>query len=112
MPKAHVVPLIPRTALFGTPERRSPTISPDGTRLAYLSRLDGSFNVWVGDRHDLSHSERVTHEEGLAIHSYSWAYTNRHIVYIKDWQGDENWQVHCVDLVTGATTRLTPMSGV
>ena len=40
--------IIPREVLFGNPERTQPLISPDGTRLAYLSPVDGVLNAWVG----------------------------------------------------------------
>ena len=40
--------LIPRSVLFGNPERSSASISPDGQRLAYLAPADGVMNVWVG----------------------------------------------------------------
>ena len=33
--------LIPRNVLFGNPERVSPHISPDGTRLAWIAPRDG-----------------------------------------------------------------------
>ncbi len=39
--------LIPREVLFGNPERVSPGISPDGTRLAWIAPHDGVLNVWV-----------------------------------------------------------------
>lgn len=39
--------LIPREILFGNPERVSPHISPDGTRLAWIAPHDGVLNVWV-----------------------------------------------------------------
>src|ERR1700680_4283299 len=39
--------LIPREVLFGNPERISPHISPDGTRLAWIAPRDGVLNVWV-----------------------------------------------------------------
>src|SRR5467141_2393642 len=39
--------LIPREVLFGNPERVSPSISPDGSRLAWIAPRDGVLNVWV-----------------------------------------------------------------
>ena len=39
--------LIPRSVLFGNPERADPQISPDGTQLGYLAPVDGVLNVWV-----------------------------------------------------------------
>lgn len=46
------VPLIPRSVLFGNPEKVSLSLSPDGTRLAFLAPLDGVLNVWVGPADD------------------------------------------------------------
>jgi len=42
-----MVDLIPRNVLFGNPERISPHISPDGTRLAWIAPDNGVLNVWV-----------------------------------------------------------------
>ena len=39
--------LIPRSVLFGNPERSSPQISPDGALLAYLAPDQGVLNIWV-----------------------------------------------------------------
>ena len=36
----EAAPLIPRTVLFGNPDRANPKISPDGKRLAYLRADD------------------------------------------------------------------------
>src|SRR5437764_12590314 len=44
-----MVELIPRGVLFGNPERVSPRISPDGTRLAWLAPVEGVLNVWVAN---------------------------------------------------------------
>ena len=41
-------PLIPRSVLFGNPDRMSPTLSPDGTRIGYVAPEDGVLNIWVG----------------------------------------------------------------
>src|SRR5687768_12251669 len=46
-PPAGLPPLIPRSVLFGNPERVSPRLSPDGTRIAFLAPLDGVMNVYV-----------------------------------------------------------------
>ena len=35
--RADLPPLIPRTTLFGNPEKASPQLSPDGKYLAYLA---------------------------------------------------------------------------
>ena len=42
-----MVDLIPRSVLFGNPERIQPRISPDGGSLAWIAPKDGVLNVWV-----------------------------------------------------------------
>ncbi|MFZ1887739.1 MAG: hypothetical protein WAU33_06890 [Candidatus Binataceae bacterium] len=45
---AGMPPLIPREVLLGNPKRWQPTISPDGTRIAYLAPDDrGALQIWV-----------------------------------------------------------------
>ncbi len=42
------LPLIPRSVLFGNPDKDSPRLSPDGSKLAFLAPVQGVQNVWVG----------------------------------------------------------------
>ncbi|MGD0090883.1 MAG: S9 family peptidase [Planctomycetota bacterium] len=106
------VPLIPRKVLFGNPDRAAVQISPDGARLAWLAPLDGVLNVWVAPRDDLAAARAVTHDTGRGIRFYLWAYTNAHILYIQDKNGDENWRLYAVDLQTNDARDLTPFEGV
>jgi dipeptidyl aminopeptidase/acylaminoacyl peptidase len=103
--------LIPREVLFGNPEKVSPRVSPDGKRLAYIAPLDGVLNVWVGDIAS-GEFKPVTHDDDRGIRSYFWAHDNRHLLYIQDQGGNENWRVYDVDLDTGTTRDLTPFEGV
>ena len=105
-------PLIPREVLFGNPDRARPELSPDGTRIAYLAPVDGVLNVWVGPADNPSAATPVTHDTGRGIRFYGWPYTNNHISYIQDMEGDENWRVYSVDLTSGRTLDLTPVEGV
>ena len=103
--------LIPRSILFGNPERASPLLSPDGGRLAHLAPLDGVLNVWVGTagRDD---AQPVTRDTDRGIRVYFWGRDSRHILYLQDKGGDENWRLFAVD-VHGRTEReLTPYPGV
>lgn len=103
--------LIPRTVLFGDPERQRPRLSPDGTHLAYLAPVNGVLNVWLGDV--LGHAARpVTHDTDRGISSYLFAEDNRHLLYLQDAAGDENWRLYGIDLETGATRDFTPFPGV
>jgi dipeptidyl aminopeptidase/acylaminoacyl peptidase len=107
------VPLVPRTVLFGNPERTSPRISPDGTRLAWIAPAGGVLNVWVAGVGDGAEGGRVvTDDRERGIRAYTWAHDGRHLLYIQDAGGDENWHLHAVDLVEGGTRDLTPFEGV
>lgn len=104
--------LIPRSVLFGNPDRASVRISPDGENLAYLAPLDGVLNVWVAPVNTPQEARPVTQDTGRGIRVYSWAYTNEHILYLQDVGGDENWRAYCVALKNAKVTDLTPELGV
>ncbi|MBN1917374.1 MAG: S9 family peptidase [Verrucomicrobia bacterium] len=106
------VPLIPRKALFGNPDRAAVQISPDGKHLAWLAPLDGVLNVWIAPRDDLEAVRPVTHDTGQGIRIYWWAYTNTHVLCLQDKDGDENWRLYAVNLTTNAVKDLTPFDGV
>ncbi len=107
------VPLVPRQVLFGNPERVSPRISPDGTRLAWIAPDEGVLNVWVGKvGAALDEATAVTNDRDRGIRSYFWAHDNRHLLYVQDIGGDEDWHLFAVDLNTGTTRDLTPFEGI
>ncbi len=105
------VPLIPRDVLFGNPERVSPSISPAGTRLAYLAPVDGVLNVWVGTVGG-DDFKPVTDDRDRGIRAFFWAHDDRHLLYVQDRGGDENWHLYAVDLALGGTRDLTPFENV
>ncbi|HEY7882266.1 MAG TPA: prolyl oligopeptidase family serine peptidase [Streptosporangiaceae bacterium] len=114
-----MVELIPRQVLFGNPERVSPALSPDGTMLAWLAPRDGVLNVWVapgggssGDGIDWAAARVVTDDTDRGIRQFAWAHDGRHLLYLQDTGGDENWRLHDVDLQTMQRRDLTPFEGV
>ena len=104
-------PVIPREVLFGNPERASPRLSPDGRRMGYLAPDEGVLNVWVrtvgGDD-----DRAITDDRKRGIRVFFWAQDNRHVLYLQDSDGDENWHLYAVDLETGAIRDLSPFEGV
>lgn len=104
--------LIPRSILFGNPVKALPDISPDGRRLAYLAPSpEGVLNVWVRTI-GLEDDVQVTRDAYRGIRTYFWAEDDRHLLYVQDEGGDENFHVHAVDIETGAIRDLTPHPGV
>jgi len=105
------VPLIPREVLFGNPDKAAPQISPDGSRMAYLAPEDGVLNVWVGPVGE-GDFRPVTHDTDRGVRVYAWAHDGKHILYLQDVGGDENWHLFSVDLETDAQADLTPFENV
>ena len=101
-----MVDLIPRDVLFGNPERISPHISPDGTRLAWIAPHEGVLNVWVApvgaSGVDWDAAAVVTDDTDRGIRAYAWAWDGRHLLYVQDTGGDENWRLYDVDPETMA----------
>lgn len=112
MSNQDTIPLIPREVLFGNPDRASVHLSPDGARIGYLAPVRRVLNVWVGPAEDPTAAEPVTQDTHRGIRIYLWAYTNEHILYLQDKDGDENWRVYSVHLTTGETNDLTPFENV
>ncbi len=106
------IPLIPRKLFFGNPDKAFVRISPDGLHLAYLAPLEGVLNVWVAPLQALDSARPVTHDTGRGIRFFAWAFTNQHILYIQDKNGDENWRLFSVELASLAEKDLTPFENV
>src|SRR5580658_6727900 len=114
-----MVDLIPRNVLFGNPERVSPHMSPDGTRLAWIAPHEGVLNVWVApvgtSGVDWDAATVVTDDTDRGIRTFAWAKDGRHLLYSQDTGGDENWRLYDVDLGTAtdwAKRDLTPFDGI
>jgi dipeptidyl aminopeptidase/acylaminoacyl peptidase len=110
--QAELPPLIPRDVLFGNPEKTSPQISPDGKHIAYLAPdKNGVLQVWlrtVGRMDD----RVLTDSKKRPISQYLWPYDGKHLCYLQDTDGDENYHLYAVNLETGQTRELTPFKGV
>jgi dipeptidyl aminopeptidase/acylaminoacyl peptidase len=111
-PPSGAVELVPRALLFGNPERASVGLSADGTKIAYLAPVDGVLNVWVGKASAPNEAEPVTQDTKRGIRFYGWLYAANKLVYIQDKDGDENWHLYLVDVVSKQTQDLTPFDGV
>lgn len=100
--------------LFAPPARAQASISPDGTRIAYLAPWRDRLNIWIQDVDDLDgEPRRVTADSTRSIIHYEWTRDSRWLLYLQDTGGDENWHVFRADPQdpeSGAVD-LTPFPG-
>jgi dipeptidyl aminopeptidase/acylaminoacyl peptidase len=112
-----MVDLIPRSVLFGNPERTSPQISPDGGSLAWIAPRDGVLNLWVApiggeSGVDWAAARPVTEDTDRGIRGFAWAWDGRHVLYVQDVGGDENWRLYDVEPESLERRDLTPFEGI
>ncbi len=105
------IPLIPRSVLFGNPEKTQPQLSPDGKKMAYNAPLEGVMNIWVRTI-GADDARPVTRSTERGIPGYMWAADNTHIIYVQDAGGDENYRLYSVNLESGEIRDLTPFEDV
>jgi dipeptidyl aminopeptidase/acylaminoacyl peptidase len=105
--------LVDRRVFFDNPDYGSVRISPDGQTLAWLAPIDGVRNLMVAPVADPGAARAVTHATDRNLSPFfRWAHTNRHLVFLREHDGDENWRTSSVDIASGATVLLTPERGV
>ncbi|MEM8544894.1 MAG: S9 family peptidase [Cyanobacteria bacterium P01_H01_bin.119] len=104
-------PLIPRATLFGNPQRSRPRLSPDGKNLAYIAPdANNVLQVWL--QTPGGSDRQLTQDKKRGIRSFFWTYQDNRLIYLQDADGDENFHLYLVDIVTGMVRDLTPFEGV
>ncbi|HEU0029141.1 MAG TPA: S9 family peptidase [Kofleriaceae bacterium] len=103
--------LIARSVLFGNPERVNPELSPDGKYVSWLAPKDGVLNVYVAPVGKLDQAKPVTAETTRPVRMYFWTFDNKHLVYLQDVGGDENFHLWRTSVDGGDVVDLTPYKG-
>ena len=105
------LPLISREVLFGNPEKLSPQLSPDGRYLAFIAPdAKNVLQVWlrvIGKKGD----HVLTADPKRGIRSYFWTYEPDKLIFAQDADGDENFHLHLVDVMTRVSKDITPFPG-
>ncbi|WP_231974173.1 hypothetical protein [Pseudonocardia sp. HH130630-07] len=110
--------LIPVEDLFAPPAHATTSISPDGTRLAFLAPWKDRTNVWVQDLHgpdDTRPEPRcVSAEDTCTVLRYLWTSDPRWLLYLRGRRGHEDRHLLRIDLddPDAAVVDLTPGDGV
>jgi dipeptidyl aminopeptidase/acylaminoacyl peptidase len=113
--------LIDREIFFGNPEYSGAQISPDGQYISFMKPLDDVRNIWVkGVNEPFENARPLTQEKKRPIGQYFWSRDGKRILFVKDNDGDENFNVFSVDPAgtaaagsrVPAPTNLTNATGV
>jgi len=102
---------------FGKPERAYFRLSPDGRSLGFMQPYERRENIYVvplppkGKTPDFAKARRLTTETKRDIANYFWK-GNDHVLYVKDFGGDENFHVVSVNVHSGQVKDLTPLPKV
>ncbi|MGV8874535.1 MAG: alpha/beta fold hydrolase [Rhodococcus sp. (in: high G+C Gram-positive bacteria)] len=99
--------------MCGPPTRTGATISPDGTRIAYLAPWKNRLNVWIQELDSDAEPCCVTADDTRTVLRYDWTDDPRWLIYLQDSGGDENWHIYRVDLDNPdeQAVDLTPFPG-
>jgi dipeptidyl aminopeptidase/acylaminoacyl peptidase len=91
-------PLIDREIFFGNPEIAGAELSPDGRYLAFLKPWHDTRNIWVKRINEpFSTARLLTTEARRPVAGFIWTRDSRFVCYVKDHDGDENFNVYAVD---------------
>ena len=95
--RAQQPPLIDRELFFGNPEYSGAQISPDGKYISFIKPLNDVRNVWVkGIGEPFDTARPLTAETKRPISGYFWSWDSKYILFTKDNDGDENFNVFAV----------------
>jgi dipeptidyl aminopeptidase/acylaminoacyl peptidase len=107
--RAQTADLVARKVFFDNPDYVNVRVSPDGQTLAWIAPIDSVNNLWVAPVADIAAARPVTRITGRSIATYfRWVHTNRHLIFFRDNDGDENYRAFSVELQTGKVVPLTP----
>ena len=91
-------PLIDREIFFGNPEITGAQISPDGKYLAFRKPYKETMNIWIKRTDEpFDRARLITNETKRPIRSYFWSRDGKYILFVNDFDGDENFNVYAVD---------------
>lgn len=91
-------PIIDRELLFGNPQIAAPQLSPDGKFVSFLKPWNDTRNIYVkGVDEPFSAARLLTTEKKRPVAGYFWTRDSKYILYVKDNDGDENYNVYAVD---------------
>lgn len=96
--KQSQAPLLDRELFFGNPEIGGSQLSPDGTHIAFMKPYKDTLNVWVKKTGEPYEKGRLlTDSTTRPIGGFFWSRDGKRVLFVKDHEGDENFNVYAVD---------------
>ena len=111
--QAQAAKQYPLRDFFKKPDQAYFRISPDGKTLGFMQPYESRLNIFVQPIDKAGSKEgikRVTAETARDISNYFFK-GPQHVLYTKDFGGDENFHVVMADINTGKVQDLTPHEG-
>jgi dipeptidyl aminopeptidase/acylaminoacyl peptidase len=108
---ASEVELIPRREIFGLENLSTPRFPPDGKKFAFIKpSIKGIPNIWLKDL-ESKNEEMITNNASQGISDFYWSGDGKYLLFVQDWQGDENYHLYSLELNNRVQKDLTPFQG-
>jgi dipeptidyl aminopeptidase/acylaminoacyl peptidase len=105
-------------SVLGAHQFRQAAISPDGTRIAWVERLQdekrapsGHSAIWVTGTEKSSPIRRITAAAEHAEHSLAWSHDSQNIAFLSDAAKAGQFQLYVATVSDGRTRQLTHTQG-
>ena len=97
-PFADMPALIDRDIFFGDPQISSGQLSPDGKYFTFIKPYNEVRNVWVKRIDEpFENAKPITADTKRPIPGYFWSRDAKHVLFVQDKSGDENFHVYAVN---------------
>ncbi len=106
------IALIPRSILFGNPEKTKARVSPNGQLLAFIAPIQDVLNIFIAPQGDMSLAYPISFDQGRGVRQYTWTYAVNSLIYSQDCDGDENTQLFLVNTKNQETRAISPKGSV
>jgi len=91
--------------LYMTRQIGTPTWSPDGKSIAFISNMSGRSNIWIVPSEGGFPTQLTVSDQRQG--SPTWSPDGKWIAYQSDYDGDEQWDIFLVSPKTGQVVNLT-----
>ncbi len=113
-------PLLDRELFFGDPEVSGSQLSPDGQWMTFIKPYNGARNIWIKGADEPFDAARPITADERPVPGYFWSRDAKHVMYVQDKGGNENFHVWVVDPAAAPEGEhdvppardLTPLDGV